>query len=125
MNYRQRDIVEFNVELNDGKMIPVLGLVISDNSRMENFGNPVTVFRVSKDISAFNPAYHRMLEESFMQNPLETQAYLTTGMESFYDWGKRITKVVNRMSYEEFERTLAWATGLIGHKWLWIASPIV
>lgn len=36
MFYRQRDIVEFNVELNDGGLLPVWGLIISDDTVLEN-----------------------------------------------------------------------------------------
>lgn len=124
MFYRQRDIIEYSVELNDGRMLPVFGLIISDDSTYRYYGNKVNIFRVSKDMNAFNPAYHRILKESELDHSLETLSYVTTGIERLDPDSNRNIRVINRMSQKEFENTLAWATTLIGHKFLWLANPV-
>lgn len=124
MFYRQRDIVEFNVELNDGGLLPVWGLIISDDTVLENPYNQIDVLRVSRDMTVFNPLHHRLLYDTYMESSFDTPSFVTTGFERLNVPNRRITRCINRMKSREFQKTLAWATTLIGHKWLFMTNPI-
>ena len=119
--YNQRDIIEYNVMLNDGKLLPVRGLIISsDDKNMFE----VTICRISGEMSVFNPLYHFPLTDEMVLCSLDTPCYITTGWEHIEVWPTdRITRRVNSLNEQDFEKFLVWMTGQVGHKFLRWVDP--
>lgn len=113
--YHQRDIIEYNVKLNDGRWLPVRGVVISNDDI--NYYR-VTICRISMEMSVFNSLYHFPLTDDMFVHPLEEPCYLTTGFENLENPEERISKRLNIMNENAFEKYLVWLTSQVGHKFL-------
>lgn len=118
--YYQRDIIEYNVVLNDGKLLPVRGLIISPTCKNAQY---VTICRISGEMSVFNPLYHFHLTDDMLLCPLDTPCYITRGLERIEWPNDRITRRVNSLNEEDFDKFLVWMTSQVGHKFLRWVDP--
>ena len=107
--------------LNDGKLLPVRGLIISsDDKNMFE----VTICRISGEMSVFNPLYHFPLTDEMVLRSLDTPCYITTSLKHVEVWPTdRITRRVNSLNEQDFEKFLVWMTGQVGHKFLRWVDP--
>lgn len=119
--YNQRDIIEYNVMLNDGKLVPVRALIISPAAR--NITH-VTICRISSDMAVFNPLHHFPLTDEMVDVPLDGPCYLTASFEHLEVSPKNyITGHLNSLDEQSFEKCLVWLTGRVGHYFLRWVNP--
>lgn len=119
--YNQRDIIEYNVILNDGKLLPVRGLIISPACKNVRY---VTICRISGEMSVFNPLCHFPLSDEMVDRPLDKPCYVTSGFEHLeVSPIDRISSRVNSLNEEDFEKFLAWMTSRVGYFFLRWVDP--
>lgn len=119
--YNQRDIIEYNVILNDGKLLPVRGLIISPACKNAQY---VTICRISGEMSVFNPLCHFPLSDEMVDRPLDKPYYVTSGFEHLeVSPIDRISCRVNSLNEQDFERFLVWMTGQVGYFFLRWVDP--
>lgn len=119
--YHQGDIIEYNEMLYDGRIIPVRGLVISSND-INSFR--MVIGRVSMDMSVFDSSFHFALSDDMFMNPMETPCFLASSLEFIEVKSiERISRRLNTMRDDAFERYLGWMTTQVGHNFLRWVGP--
>lgn len=75
------------------------------------------------EMSVFNSLYHFPLTDDMFVHPLEEPCYLTTGFENLENPEECISKRLNIMNENAFEKFLVWMTTRVGHKFLSWVEP--
>ena len=99
MKYRQRDIVEVNFLLPDGKLKPHMALVVSNDELQEDDGILYLALISSKN---YMPKYTYSLKNEMLTKPFAMRSYVVCQIISGYT-ERDILKKCNRVSTAYFK----------------------
>jgi len=67
--------------------------------------------------------HHFLLKDDMVVRPLNEECYLTSGFVELDFHEERITRRINNLHEDIFEKYLVWLTGVVGHNFLWRVKP--